>query len=70
MDKHHIKGFETITYFGDGLWDFKTTQKLEINFIGVDSKNNGYLKDNGAKQVIKDFIEPEKILNWIRSARG
>jgi phosphoglycolate phosphatase-like HAD superfamily hydrolase len=65
LSQHSITEFESITYFGDGLWDFKTTQVLEINFIGVDFKNNRGLTNFGAEKVIENFIESENILNWI-----
>ena len=65
LEKHNVKEFESITYFGDGLWDFTTTQTLGIDFIGVDFKNNTRLINIGAEKVIEDYTEPEKILNWI-----
>lgn len=65
LNKHNIKAFESITYFGDGLWDFETTRTLGIDFIGVDYKTKGTLTNKGIKHVIKDFTEVEKILNWI-----
>jgi len=65
LKKNNVREFESITYFGDGLWDFKTTRTLGIDFIGVDFKNNGKLINIGAEKVIKNFTEPEKILNWI-----
>ena len=65
LKKHKIKKFESITYFGDGLWDFKTTKKLEIDFVGVDLKNDGRLINNGAKKVISNFTDSEKIFNMI-----
>lgn len=37
--RHKLREFDSITYFGDGLWDFKTTQDLGIDFIGVDFRN-------------------------------
>lgn len=65
LENNNVKEFESITYFGDGLWDFKTTQTLGIDFIGVDFKNNRKLINMGAKKVIANFSESEKILNWI-----
>ena len=65
--KHAIQTFESITYFGDGLWDFKTTQNLKIDFIGVDSHGNNRLKNAGVEKVIKDFVPIEKILNWLNA---
>ena len=65
LKKHHGKQFDSITYFGDGLWDYYTSQALGIKFIGVDSNKNETLKNMGVEKVIENFIEVEKILNWI-----
>ena len=65
LDKNEISEFESITYFGDGLWDFKTTAELGINFIGVDFKNNEKLKNAGVEKIIKNFSTPEMLLNWL-----
>ena len=65
LEKHNVKEFESITYFGDGLWDFTTTQILGIDFIGVDSKNSRKLTNVGAEKIIENYTEYEKILNWI-----
>ena len=61
----HSNRFDSITYFGDGLWDYKTTQQLGIDFIGVDVKNNDRLKNAGALNVLSDYSDPEKILTLI-----
>lgn len=55
------KPIKQIVYFGDGTWDFFTCEKLGIDFIGIDSKENGKLKKVGAKKVFKDFEQPELI---------
>ena len=65
LSKHNLQEFETITYFGDGLWDFTTTQTLGIEFIGVDVHANEKLTNRGVEKVIRNFREVEKILNWI-----
>ncbi|MDH7447816.1 HAD family hydrolase [Aquimarina mycalae] len=65
LKKNNVSEFESITYFGDGLWDYKTTQTLGIDFIGVDFKKNRKLKNMGVEKVIANFVESEKILNWI-----
>ena len=63
--KRKLESFDSIVYFGDGLWDFKTTLKLGIDFIGVDYHNNGKLKHAGAPNVIQDYRDTTKILKWI-----
>lgn len=65
LEKYNVKEFESITYFGDGLWDFKTTQTLGIDFIGVDVKNNRKLINLGVEKVIENFTDSEKIFSWI-----
>lgn len=61
LNKHNIKEFESITYFGDGLWDFNTTKLLGIDFIGVDFKNTGKLKNTEVEKIIGNFVEAEKL---------
>jgi phosphoglycolate phosphatase-like HAD superfamily hydrolase len=34
-DFYGVNEFETITYVGDGLWDFKASQKMRYHFIGI-----------------------------------
>ena len=62
-----INDFDSIFYFGDGLWDYKTTIELDIDFIGVDYHKNGKLINKGAKRVIQNYTDQEKILNWIKN---
>lgn len=56
-----VEKFDSITYFGDGMWDFLTTQKLSINFIGVDYQRNNILSTAGAETIINDFQNIEKV---------
>lgn len=49
--------FENITYFGDGLWDFKTMQHLGWEFIGIDAQQNGKLERAGVKNIWTDYLE-------------
>ncbi len=65
MDKDKIKKFNSISYFGDGIWDYTATKQLGINFIGVDVKNNNQLKNLGVKNIINNYAEYNKILRWI-----
>ena len=39
--------FEEIISVGDGLWDLKTAQNLNLNFIGIGNKNKEILHQNG-----------------------
>ena len=49
--------FDNIIYVGDGVWDLKTANDLEIDFIGVDFAESGVLGKQGTKYVIKDFTD-------------
>ncbi len=60
-NKHQHKAARII-YFGDGEWDFKTCQKLGIEFIGIDVENDGKLKELGAQTVFEDYSNPTKML--------
>lgn len=62
LKKHKLYTFDSVVYFGDGLWDLKTTSQLKIDFVGVDFKNNGKLKNAGCKTIIKDFTESKNLL--------
>jgi len=66
LDKNNNEKFESILYFGDGLWDLKTTIKLGIDFIGVDYKNNNILHNAGVEKIINNYLDSDKILNWIK----
>jgi beta-phosphoglucomutase-like phosphatase (HAD superfamily) len=55
-----------IIYFGDGIWDFKTCQNLEIPFIGIDVNGNGKLVSLGAEVVFRDYLDQSIILEAIR----
>lgn len=46
--KHYnISTFNEIISVGDGIWDLKTAQNLDLNFIGIGSKNKELLEENG-----------------------
>lgn len=61
------KRFKKIVYFGDGVWDFKTTKSLGIQLIGVDFHSNNKLKNLGVKNIIQDYGNYNKVLEIVRS---
>jgi phosphoglycolate phosphatase-like HAD superfamily hydrolase len=65
--KHHYKTktFDKIIYFGDGVWDYKTTSELEIEFIGVDIKDDKKLERLGVENIINDFTDIAKVLSIV-----
>lgn len=64
--KEQLVKFDTITYIGDGLWDFKTAEALNINFIGVDSQQNNKLRKVGATKVVTDLTNEQQIIRWAK----
>jgi len=62
--KKNLKTFESVTYIGDGIWDFKVSLDLGLKFIGIDNSSNGNLKKAGAKIIFSDFKKKQEIINW------
>ncbi len=52
---YNISEFDKIYSIGDGIWDLKTAQNLNLNFIGVGFKNKDLMRDNGMEFWIEDF---------------
>ena len=47
--------FSTVTYVGDGLWDFRSAKHLGINFVGMDVHQSGKLRKAGATKILTHF---------------
>ena len=60
-----LTAFDSVTYIGDGLWDFQSSMELGINFIGLDVQGNNTLLNAGATQVTNDLENLEQIRSWI-----
>lgn len=65
MRVNKIDAFESITSIGDGIWDKTTAEELGVDFIGIDYHENGRLKKQGAKRVIKDYKNINRIMEWL-----
>lgn len=65
-DFYMVKEFEKITYIGDGIWDYVTSQHLNINFVGVDSQKKGKLQVRGVEKVINDFSKLDDFINLLQ----
>jgi phosphoglycolate phosphatase-like HAD superfamily hydrolase len=65
--KHYykIQTFDKIIYFGDGVWDYKTTSELEIEFIGVDITQDKKLEKLGVENILNDFADIIKVLSTV-----
>lgn len=59
---HGVKEFESVTYFGDGLWDLRAAHELGIAFVGLDSKGDNKLAHHGVKVVLRDYNSVDETL--------
>jgi len=60
---YNVIEFEQIISVGDGIWDLKTAQILNLEFIGIGAKNKVVMEANGMNCCFEDFSEfnlPEK----------
>lgn len=49
------KDFKKIVAVGDGLWDLKAAQELQIDFLGVGLKNKEVMRNHGCTEWVEDF---------------
>ena len=47
--------FDQVISVGDGIWDLKTAQNLNLEFVGIGHKNKSILEENGMVNWIEDF---------------
>ena len=60
------KPFQQITYVGDSLYDLRAAKALNINFVGIDYKQNGHFQKNGHYAVVEHFIDIPSVLSHLR----
>lgn len=48
--------FDRIIAVGDGLWDLKAAQELNIEFLGVGIKNREVLFENGCEHWVENYV--------------
>ena len=58
---YSIKEFRSVTYIGDGIWDFNAARKLGYNFIGIGERLDE-LKGNGIRYLHKNYLDLEAFL--------
>lgn len=54
-DFYQVANFNRIVAIGDGLWDLKTAQNLQLEFIGVGLTNQQILKEQGASIILENL---------------
>lgn len=58
---------EDVIYFGDGVWDLKTTTTMDVKFVGVDVKADGKLFCMGQRKIIRNYLDIQNVLDLIQS---
>ena len=53
--EYYHKDFKNIVAVGDGLWDLKAAQELNIGFLGVGLKNKEIMQKHGCTAWVEDF---------------
>ena len=66
---YKVDKFESVIYFGDGIWDYLAAKQIGLQFIGVTNNNGKNLIDSGAEFLIENFMEYDKIKNYIELKR-
>lgn len=56
---YNVTDFEQIISVGDGIWDLKTAQNLNLEFIGIGAKNKALMQANGMQYWFEDFTNFE-----------
>ncbi len=56
---YNTQKFERIISIGDGLWDLKTAQNLNLEFIGIGSKNKEIMTQHGMDNYFEDLTDFE-----------
>ena len=56
---YNVTEFEQIISVGDGIWDLKTAQNLDLDFIGIGPKNKAVMEANGMECWFEDFTNFE-----------
>jgi phosphoglycolate phosphatase-like HAD superfamily hydrolase len=67
-EEKYGRKFNEIISVGDGIWDWKTAQQLNIGFIGIDAYQNGELIKQGAEPVFSNLDEAASYLAQKRMA--
>lgn len=65
MENDNGHQIEKVYYVGDREYDYRVSEELKIDFIGIDYEKKGKLKALGIRKVINDFKPMEKFLALI-----
>ena len=66
--KEKYGNFEHIVYVGDAIWDFTTTQNMNLPLIGIRRRGDlDFFYKLGVKQVLKNYEDYEQFLAYCLS---
>jgi len=54
---YNVSEFEQVISVGDGIWDLKTAYNLNLDFIGIGTKNKAVMEENGMQHWFEDFTD-------------
>lgn len=64
LEFYHQSQFETVTYFGDGVWDGIASKQLNYHFIGIGTGQRAVdLSATGARSVFPHFLDIEEVMS-------
>jgi phosphoglycolate phosphatase-like HAD superfamily hydrolase len=61
----NVNQFTKIIALGDGIWDLKAAQNMNIGFIGIGKVNKELLLNHGADIVFDDYSNYQNILHYM-----
>jgi phosphoglycolate phosphatase-like HAD superfamily hydrolase len=69
LDQYRLSSFAKTVSIGDGVWDVRTARRLRFAFLGVGyGKSAELLKRAGAKHVIEDFADYDRLVKLLNEA--
>lgn len=69
LEQNRVGRFENIISIGDGLWDVRAARVLNVAFLGVGGgESAARLHQAGAKQVIEDFTDYNRLVRFLNEA--
>lgn len=67
--KHH--DIQKVVYIGDAIWDFHTTNNMNLPFIGIRNKgDHEFFTDRGVRHVLTDLSDTNQFLGMVDELVG
>ena len=69
LEQYRVSRFGKIVSIGDGVWDVRTSSRLNFAFLGVGcGESAARLRQVGAKHVIEDFSDYHQLVRFLIEA--